>query len=1043
MKTADTNHPQTGNAGDHTLPGSLSRCLSLDLEADTRTGMITAAAAYRPDTGQSFTAKGPLQPHQLHRLEDMSGGATHLTGHNIAAFDLPILQAVAPLLSVLKLPALDTLKLNPLAFPRHPYHRLVKHYKDGGLVRSTHNDPLLDSQLAIQALTNQYRQFTTETQAGLLTAYHWLTTMDGNAAYDTLFTEARNLARPEDEEALETISAFLWDRGCRQAVESVGETAKEHPWPLAYALAWLDTAGTNSAIPPWVLHNHPQTAELATNLRERNCGSDSCPWCLQHNNPAAELRRWFGFDSFRPEPADGGSSRENLVFDVLRTQPQHKMAHLKDTIERYCPNGTGGVIVYCATRKATSEVSEYLNAHGIISDHFHGSLTPERKKQAQDDFLEGRTKAICATNAFGMGVDKPDVRLVVHADIPGSLENYLQEAGRAGRDRQEAHCVLLYNPDDAERQHALQAGNRLSTKEINALLKSLRKLDDKNNRHLPAGVPKPPVVATTGEILDEDEEAEFDSNERTADTKARTAIAWLEESQLLDRQENQVNVFPSCITVPNLMEARRRIHARLKDDPARAAQLVQLVNRIINAEPDHGISTDNLRDASGMTLQHLRKAMTDLASMGILNDDSPLTAYVHHNTQRSSLQRLERASQTEDALIVMLQEEAPDQQPGETHTLHLRQATQRLKDQGHNTLPVLLLRMLRSLARTGTETQPGNPAMRVRATREETVTVTLNRPWSQIRDSAATRRKAAHAALKHLLSKLPANSRGQDLLAATTTGQLTDALRLHHAVPQSTDPDELLQQSLLWLHDQEIVRLNQGMTIMRPAMTIALADTKRRFTAADYQPLDIHYGQQTLQVHIMAEYAERGLNSIAEALQMALDYFTLPNDIFTARWMSRNPSQLKRRTTPESYRRIVESLNNPAQRAVVTDDRENVNTLLLAGPGSGKTTVLVHRIAYLVRVRRENPRSILALAYNRHAAVQIRERLQRLIGNEADHVTVLTCHALAMRLTGRTYESHSARTESQASTKSSTGCSTKPATTWRAMERLRERRTNS
>ena len=105
----------------------------------------------------------------------------------------------------------------------------------------------------------------------------------------------------------------------------------------------------------------------------------------------------------------------------------------------------------------------------------------------------------------------------------------------------------------------------------------------------------------------------------------------------------------------------------------------------------------------------------------------------------------------------------------------------------------------------------------------------------------------------------------------------------------------------------------------------------------------------------------------------------------------------------KSWDKIVESLNNPTQRQLVTDNRETDNILVLAGPGSGKTRVLVHRIAYLVRVRRQNPRSILALAYNRHAAVEIRRRLADLIGNDANGVTVLTCHALAMRLVGASF----------------------------------------
>ena len=125
-------------------------------------------------------------------------------------------------------------------------------------------------------------------------------------------------------------------------------------------------------------------------------------------------------------------------------------------------------------------------------------------------------------------------------------------------------------------------------------------------------------------------------------------------------------------------------------------------------------------------------------------------------------------------------------------------------------------------------------------------------------------------------------------------------------------------------------------------------------------------------------------------------------------------NQISRQTTPESWRRIVEDLNNPIQRRIVADDREQTNVLVLAGPGSGKTRVLVHRIAYLIRARRENPRGILALAYNRHAAVEIRRRLSELIGDDARGVTVLTCHALAMRLTGASFSGRANRLDQDA-----------------------------
>ena len=213
----------------------------------------------------------------------------------------------------------------------------------------------------------------------------------------------------------------------------------------------------------------------------------------------------------------------------------------------------------------------------------------------------------------------------------------------------------------------------------------------------------------------------------------------------------------------------------------------------------------------------------------------------------------------------------------------------------------------------------------------------------------------------------------------------------------------LMDRALLWLHEQQVATLGRGLTVFRPAITVHLNPKGGPFTVQHFAPLEEHYAETTIQTHVMAAYAEKGLEDMDQARRLAEDYFVLDRDAFLRRWLPGRGAEIRRQTTGTSWRAIVDALDNPVQAEIVRDDREQTNVLVLAGPGSGKTRVLVHRIAYLIRVKREDPRGILVLTYNRHAAAEIRERLRRLIGGDAAGVTVSTCHALAMRLMGASF----------------------------------------
>jgi ATP-dependent DNA helicase RecQ len=1171
------------------------RCISVDLEVGKTDARIHQFAAVRGDTNQAFSfLKGNLAK-ALTELDAFAEGAAFLLGHNLVAFDLPHLAAAKPDLRLLALPAVDTLRLNPLAFPRNPYHHLVKHYQNGQLQRGRLNDPELDARLTLDIFHDQHDALRAlnETAPDMLLAWHWLTTaQDSTSGLNAFFSNLRHKPRPNNEEAMAAMARCLADQTCATSSREVIADAANLGWPLAYTLAWLSVSGGNSVMPPWVRHQFPEAGALVRRLRDIACSDPACAWCRERHDARKELTRWFGFADFRPEPADtngrplqqsiveaamagkhvlgilptgtgkslcyqipalsrfdktgaltvvisplvalmadqvagleargittcvsingllsmperadaldrvrlgdvgiliispeqlrsralrkvldqreigawvldeahclskwghdfrpdyryvgnfikkkagtepippilcltatakpdvvtdiveyfgsklgvelqvfnGGSERSNLGFTVVPTTAAEKLSHIYQVLlTDLPPDMPGGAIVYCSSRKRTEEVSRFLQEKGIAAGFFHAGLKPETKKTTQANFIGGDLRVIVATNAFGMGIDKPDVRVVIHADIPGSLENYLQEAGRAGRDRNAARCVLLYTPEDVERQFGMSARSRLTLREIQTVLKALRSLDRKKH----AGGE---VIATAGEILTEDEDAAFQRDNATDDTRVRTAIAWLEEAKLLTRDENQVQVFPSSLRVASIGEAQEKLAKReMREDYQR--QLLALVDALISADADEGISTDELIGVSGLSAEKVRAALYDLEKLGIASNDTALTAYVHAGVSNSSRNRFDQMAAMEEALIAELRLAAPDLGKGDRSVLHLRHAAQHLKDAGHaQALPGQLSKLLRSLAKDGRNDESGIGSLRLKSLDAETVQVTLQRDWAKLEKAALQRRTAANFLLIHLLNCLPQGQRGTDLLAETTLGKLTTSLETDLILmAEIKEPVKLLDRALLWLHEQDVIRLNKGLAVFRPAMTIKLAQVKRGFGKTDFAQLVLHYVEQIIQVHVMAEYARLGLESMTDALRLATSYFSLDRDTFLKLWLPGRAKELGQQTTPASWRAIVESLNNPIQQRIVADDREQTNVLVLAGPGSGKTRVLVHRIAYLVRARRENPHGILALAYNRHAAVEIRRRLADLIGDDARGVTVLTCDAFAMRLVGASF----------------------------------------
>ena len=1225
------------------LSSFLEGCLTLDLEigADGRVRDIGAVRG-----GEKLLIRNAARSTDaLQQLDKFNRGASFIVGHNLVAHDRPFIEAHLPGAEILDLPIVDTLYLSPLARPQRPYHPLVKDYK---LVGGERSDPVSDCELALELLTDCWAilERREREQPGLVsiyrTCFHDSDAPSGTSSLKLngtgQFLEALGACMLPLDRALRGFAHFAHEKACPTAMARELPPLLADPMTrpaVAYSLAWLTVAGTESVLPRWVYRNFPAAPKFLQTIRGTNCNDPECVYCSTQHNARKKLTQYFGYPGFRPTPAttDGESLQERIVSSGLASRPllgilptgggkslcfqlpaimhseqtgalnvvisplqalmkdqvenlntktggaslaaalnglltmperhdvlegvrmgrfallyvspeqlrnrsfqkairqreiaawvfdeahciskwghdfrpdylyaarfirelaeregveappvacftatakldvrEEIVAHFREelgqelevlaadridrtnlhyTVEEVTPaqkairigelleehigrasgeaaaaeavpatgaesvpatgfpseRTAGAAIVYASRRKQTERLAAALRGQGWKADHFHAGLDPPHKKRIQDAFISGKVPVIVATNAFGMGIDKENVRLVVHADVPGSLENYLQEAGRAGRDGKPAHCVLLFAKGDLETQFDLASQSRLTQRDISQILSAIRRARRRDTNE---------VVLSPGELLRvPDTEVSFGERGHSASTKVKTAISWLERARFLWRNENRTHVFQGVPAVRDLDAAKKKMDRLDLPDHVRRRWL-EVMSELQTADLREGIDADDLAhlpsfralksrvgeeaaDRDRTATREILRTLDEMTRAGLLTSGIYFSAWVRHKIKGRSLDRLTDIVAAERAVVEVLRAEEPDASPGYEVSLSVARLQERLRSEQAKIARETLLKLLAGWARKGIDC---DSPIHLRSGGRQNLLVRFHVDWPEFQEQLELRAETGQTLLHVLLGHAEREGLTGERLVRFSLEELRRALEERSALGREIkDAFNAIEKTLLFLDEHDVIKLEKGLAIFRQAMTIEVLDKAkgRRYSGGDYRPLEEHYGQRVCQIHAMGRYVDEAYKSLDGGRRYVQDYFSLESPEFARHYFGDDPEVLERATSRESFAAIVESLRNPAQEQIVTAPKDR-NMLVLAGPGSGKTRVVIHRCAYLLRVERIRPENILVICFNRSAMHELRVRLRGLVGDLARQVAVHTYHALALRLTER------------------------------------------
>ena len=676
---------------------------------------------------------------------------------------------------------------------------------------------------------------------------------------------------------------------------------------------------------------------------------------------------------------ESSATRTNLRYKVLF---QRNEAEKYETLRRLVEEKNCPTIVYVSRTKRAVQIATKLTADGFEAKPFHGKMESSEKIENQDAFISDKVRIIVSTSAFGMGVDKKDVGLVVHYDISDSLENYVQEAGRAGRDPSlTADCYILFNENDLDKHFIRLNQTKLNQSEIQQIWTAIKRISGKR-------------ASFSRSALEIAREAGWNEDGKELETRVKTAIAALENAGYIRRGMNFPHVYATGIMVKNMEEAYRRIHASGLFDEKKAQKALDVIRCLISKKgrsEDSDLAEsriDYLADILALSREDVVEAVNFLREEEIIADSQDMSAYIMMGTQRKSNGALKRFLKLEELLLDAIANE---------HIVNLKEINEqaeRQKIRGASVkalTTILFYWTIRGYIQKSVSHQES----------ARDVTPTLDD--ATLRELLHERSKLAAFFITFLYDKSierPSTDEDERFVSFSVL-ELQKAYNAKHP-DQPPVSMEKVQDALLYLSKIEALSLEGGFLVLYQTMNIRRVEMDNRihYKRDDYKQLDEFYKQKVQMIHIVGEYARKMARDETEAASFVKDYFQSKYKTFLTKYFNGDRlEEINRNVTPQKFNELMGKLSE-RQLEIVNDDASQY-VVVAAGPGSGKTMLLAHKLAALVMLDDVKYEQLLMLTFSRAAATEFKARLIELIGNAAMFVEIKTFHSYCFDVIGK------------------------------------------